>query len=107
MGRQKAVDGTEEQNQGGKLRLPPVATIRDSTQLREAVLDLLGLKSPVTLDCSALEQADISTVQVILAARQMARRDGIDLRLDIPPSGVLADLIRQAGFAHEFADLWR
>ena len=100
------MSGVMDQEQNGALRLPPVATIRDAVQLRSSALELLARENPAIVDCSAVEHADLSVVQVLVAVRRMARRDGIDLRLEIPPAGALAELIRQSGFEREFADLW-
>ncbi|MEI6986855.1 MAG: STAS domain-containing protein [Rhodospirillaceae bacterium] len=89
-----------EQSQDGTLRLPPMTTVRDAAQLRDTLLDLLGQGVSVIVDCSVVEQADLSIVQLLTAARRMAERDGRQLRMIIPSSGALADLIRRSGLEH-------
>ncbi|CAK0757653.1 hypothetical protein WCLP8_2900009 [uncultured Gammaproteobacteria bacterium] len=94
--------GAMDQSQDGIIRLPPMATIREAAQLRDTLLDLLGQGVPAVVDCSAVEQADLSLVQLLTAARRMAERDGLELRLVIPSSGALANLIRHSGLEHDF-----
>ncbi len=80
------------------LCLAAVATIREVSALRDAVLALLQGGAPAVIDCSAVEKADVSLVQLLVSARRMAERDGGRLEFVIPPSGLVAALIRRGGF---------
>lgn len=87
------------------LSLAPVVAIRDSAALRAALLSLFQTEKKVRINGTAVERADLSLVQLLIAARQMALRDGIDLDLVLPPSGVIVSLIRQSGLEHAFPGL--
>ena len=84
------------------LHLAPMVTIREISQLHDSILALLRNGMPAVIDCSAVELADISLVQLLIAARRMAERDACRLNLVIPSSGVVADLIRHSGLEHDF-----
>jgi len=90
------------QSTSSVLRLDPVITIREISRLRDATLALLRQGTPAVVDCSAVERADVSLIQLLVSARRMARRDACRLDLVIPASGVVADLIRHSGLEHDF-----
>lgn len=52
----------------------------------------------VRVDCSAAEEADLSVVQLLLAARLAARRDGGDVVLAGLPAGPLGAVLAAGGF---------
>ena len=61
-----------------------------------------GGGGPTVLDCSAVEKADISLIQLLVAVQRMAERDRLRLDLVIPETGIVADLIRQSGLEQDF-----
>jgi ABC-type transporter Mla MlaB component len=83
-------------------RFPPVVTIREISEVRDAVLPWLEKRSPFALDCSAIDRADVSLLQLLISAQQMAKRDRTVLHLIIPAEGLVEDLIRLSGLAAHF-----
>jgi anti-anti-sigma regulatory factor len=73
--------------------------LRDAAGLTEKLAQALAVHDRVVIDATALEQADISVVQVLAAARKTAEGAGRSLRLVAPPGGVLAQLFARAGLA--------
>ena len=65
-----------------------------AAQLREAV----GDAPAVTLDLSGMQSPDLTTIQLLLAARRQAAAGGKHCALAQPPSGALRDLLVQLGF---------
>ncbi|CAK0750379.1 hypothetical protein CCP2SC5_160030 [Azospirillaceae bacterium] len=88
--------------QNGVFQVPAVATIREASRLREALIEALGRGGRAVVDCSKVELADLSLVQLIIAARRAAERDGQELRVIIPSSGVVAEVIRDNGVKSAF-----
>ena len=67
----------------------------------------------ITVDCSAVTEADVSLVQLILAARASARRAGRSVALAKPAGGALLDTLERGGFlsaardnAPDYHDFW-
>jgi anti-anti-sigma regulatory factor len=77
--------------------LPAVVTVDGIAEIRDAVLALLGTAAEVTLDCAAVEHADMSLIQVLLAAQRSADRDGRSLRIVAPEAGTVATMMHRAG----------
>jgi anti-anti-sigma regulatory factor len=82
--------------------LPPVVTVRDVALLRDQTLALLLTGQPLVIEGSAVEKADVSVIQLLVAAKRMAERDGIRLEMKLPATGVVAEMIRASGLTHEF-----
>ncbi len=74
-------------------------TIRNAEQTRSLLLEALCGNSPVSLDCSAVSEADLSLVQLLLSARKSAQLSGKSLTLAQPISGALHQALSKAGFA--------
>ncbi|NGZ07194.1 MAG: STAS domain-containing protein [Magnetococcales bacterium] len=98
----------EEAGHGAErvLRLPGRATIREVSGLRDQLLELLNQGDQVVLDCSDVEQSDLSLVQLIIAVRRTTGGDEGLFRVILPPSGPVAEQIRYCGLEHEFTELW-
>ncbi|CCG40767.1 STAS domain-containing protein [Magnetospirillum molischianum] len=75
----------------GDLALPRAEEMRDTLL---AALD--GGRS-VVIDISQTTELDLSTIQLILAARLSAERRGVSLRLKSPADGALAATLLAAG----------
>lgn len=63
------------------LRMPTQCDLRSVQSLRGEMLAALGGDSTVTLDCAAVERADVAFVQLVLSAGQSAARRGATLAL--------------------------
>jgi len=73
-------------------------TIRNVDATRSRLLDALAEGSLIELDCTAVEEADLSFIQVLLAARSGAIRMGKTLRLAAPAQGALRGALERGGF---------
>ncbi len=74
------------------------------------LLSVLENSSSVLLDISAVNIADLTTVQLIEAARQSAVRAGKTLKLSGPATGELRSVLERGGFisaeASESRNFW-
>ena len=61
--------------------------------LRQAI----ATQDQVEIATDAITGADITTIQLLLAARKLAQASGKSLRLAAPPQGVLRQLLTQTG----------
>jgi len=75
----------------GELCLPRAEEIRDR------LLAALDQAQTVVIDVSQATEIDLSTIQLILAARLSAERRGVSLRLVSPANGPLAATLLAAG----------
>ena len=79
---------------------PPVSRMSSIDGIADTLRGALAeaWSSPVILDCSGVEDVDISLVQLIISARNTAKRDGKTIKLKDPASGALLSVLVQAGF---------
>lgn len=91
----------------GEILLSGPLTIRHVGDIREVLLASLAAHRTLTLTLPADAEADISFVQLVLAAQASARAGGKEIRLKEPPSGPLLEVLTRGGFL-EAADagLW-
>ncbi len=82
----------------GKVDIGGLRTIRCAEQTRSLLLEALHGCSPLCLDCSAVEDADLSFVQLLLSARKTAERSGKILTLAHDASGAFLHALSRAGF---------
>jgi phospholipid transport system transporter-binding protein len=67
------------------LSLGPIETLQTARQLVERARSVAAMSSSVVVDCSALEQADASAMQVLLALRNATGARGGTIRvLNVP-----------------------
>jgi anti-anti-sigma regulatory factor len=52
----------------------------------------------VLIDCAGADEVDVSFIQLLIAARRAAQRNGKQLRLAAPPEGALQAALTRAGF---------
>ena len=78
------------------LVLDNVQTLRTIDATKDALVERLGLNRELVVDCSRVEEADLSLVQVLLAARKSAENLGGSLRL-AALSPALHDVIERSG----------
>jgi anti-anti-sigma regulatory factor len=83
------------------VRLSGTQTIREAEGTLQALRDALAAESTVTLDCEAVEEADLSFLQLIIAARKSARNSGKILELASPATGPLLAALDSAGIRPE------
>ncbi|MDR3507805.1 MAG: STAS domain-containing protein [Caulobacteraceae bacterium] len=87
----------------GHLAYNEPLTVRYSTSFREVLLGGFEDSGGYELDLGADAPADLSAVQVILAARAFAKDRGKTFALARPAAGPLAEVLRQGGFLDEAA----
>lgn len=73
------------------------ATIVGATEARARLLDALESGRDIAVDCSGVTEADLSFVQVLLAARRSAQSRRRHLTMVAPASGALLDTLLRAG----------
>jgi anti-anti-sigma regulatory factor len=89
-----------------------IADIRTITAMHAALVEALSKGRPVEIDCSDVQDADLTLVQLLLAAFRSARRAGASLTMRQPLPEVLRDLLARSGFiddggsAPESAAFW-
>lgn len=79
-------------------------TITHAEILRERVLSALERAQTVDLDCSLAGEADISFLQLVIAARLSAAKRGVALRVISGGNETVAMLARAAGLIDEDDD---
>ena len=79
-------------------------SIRNIDAVRSGVLQALSLHTTVNIDCSAIESADLSAVQLLLAARRSAQTNGKQLQLHPPPAPALHGALLRGGLVQPGAD---
>lgn len=67
-------------------------------QTRTRLLDALASHDAITIGCGGIAEADLTLVQILLAARHSAGRAGKRLRLQGVQQGALAGVLAEAGF---------
>ena len=72
-------------------------TLRQAEETLEKLRGALAQASEVLLDCSRLDEVDLSFIQLVLAARRSADRDGKILGLIAPAKGALLKALDTAG----------
>lgn len=76
-------------------------TIRNAEETRSLLLEALLAPSPIRLDCSSVEEADLSFVQLLLSARKSAQATGKIVALAPAPSAAFLQAASRAGFSTE------
>jgi len=82
----------------GELPLPGPLTIRTISAVREMLQASLASHQSIILNIPADAEADISFVQLVLAAQASAKAAGKRIGLKAPPSGALLDVLTRGGF---------
>lgn len=81
-----------------RLVLDGEQTIRGVESLRSRLLDALRDKATVEIDVDGATVIDVSVIQLMLAARNSARRSGGKIVLARPAGGALLDALTRGGF---------
>lgn len=66
---------------GGRVRLAGELTIYHAAAARDSLLGLLQAGVPLELDLGGVSEIDTAGLQVLMAAKQQARRTGLPLAL--------------------------
>ncbi len=88
----------EEAQSCGTLDLNGSRTIRNADQTRSLLLEALCAHSAISLDCSAVTEADLTLVQLLISGRMSAQLAGKTCTLARPPSGAFLQALSRAGF---------
>ena len=80
-----------------RLVLQTAQTLRTIDATCGTLRDLLSQHAHVEVDCSAVSEADLTLVQLLLAARKTAEQSGKRLTLTAPATGALLDALRRGG----------
>lgn len=78
--------------------LEGAATVRNAEATHAKLADILRRHDEIEIDCGAVTEADLSLVQLLLAARRSAKRAGKTVVLAGPASGALRAALSQGGF---------
>jgi anti-anti-sigma regulatory factor len=81
----------------GRLVLTGEMTLQSADAIHARLLEMAG-QPAVEIDCGGITEADISLIQLILAARASAERSGRTLTLAQPAEGALHDALERGGF---------
>ena len=80
-----------------QLKIEGSATIRNAEEIRATLVDHLKNRNDVEIDCSGITEVDFSLVQILIAARKSAARDGKRVILTEPVKGPLRDALSLGG----------
>jgi multidrug efflux pump subunit AcrA (membrane-fusion protein) len=75
-------------------------TVRQARQTHAGILAALRDHTDIRLECSAVTEADLSLIQIILAANSSAAAAGKRFTLHAPPDGTIRDALERGGFAN-------
>ena len=81
------------------LRFEGGATIRSAAEAQLLLREALAAGGDVEVDCAGVDEADITFLQLLIAAHRSAVQRGIALRLAPPPSPELLAVVERAGVA--------
>ncbi len=82
-----------------RLAFAGALTLRGIDAARARLRAALGDARHVVIDCAGVDEADVSFIQLLLAARVSTRASGGTVRLAAPPAGALLDALTRAGFS--------
>ncbi len=82
----------------GRLELSGAQTIRVIDDIQAKLRELVSVHTRIEIDCAALTEADLSLVQLLLAARDSAEKSGKTIALAAPATGALLNVLSRGGF---------
>jgi ABC-type transporter Mla MlaB component len=80
-----------------------ICAIRSAEDVYAKLVEAMTDHPALEIDCSAVEEADLSFVQILCAARITAKNAGRSVRLAQPAAGVLRDVLERGGFLSQDA----
>lgn len=81
-----------------RFEVPSSIALKDASALRAGLMQALDAEDTVELDLAAVQEADLSFLQLILALRISAAEAGKSLRLRSRAPAPVAALLERAGF---------
>jgi ABC-type transporter Mla MlaB component len=87
----------------GRLVLSGEITLRSVDAIHSRLLEMAG-QPIIEIDCSDVTEADLSLIQLILAARTSAQGAGRTVVLAHPATGVLRETLQRGGFLGSVVD---
>lgn len=78
--------------------LPGESGLRAAEDIAASLQKAISAHGAVTIATSAVTSADLTTIQLLLAARKLADNLGKSLALAAPPQGALRALLVELGF---------
>jgi hypothetical protein len=87
----------------GRLSLSGEITLQSVESIHARLLEMAG-EPVVEIDCDGITEADLSLVQLILAARSSAQRSARTITLAHPAAGALLETLQRGGFLNADTD---
>jgi len=87
-------------NSSWLLRLPPDCSIAAIRNVRDLVRDAFRREHRLEIDCSRVNKADVTSIQLLLSTTKTGRAEGRKVVL-IALSQVLRNTLRRSGFTSE------
>ena len=88
----------------GRVALSAALTVRNAGDICATLLEAIRQRDVVSIDCSAAAGVDVSFIQLLVAARNSAAKQGKLLGLTTRPDGVLLDALIRGGFRVRASD---
>ncbi len=76
-------------------------TVRQARQTHAGILAALRDHADTRLDCAGVTEADLSLIQIVLAAHDSAAAAGRSFVLHAPPPPPVRDALQRGGFAND------
>ncbi len=95
---------TASQTTAAQITLDGAQTVRTIDRAHHDLAAVLAAHAAVTVDCVAVTEVDLSLIQLLLAARASARRNGKTIALTAPANDALRTALLQGGFLRDDAD---
>ena len=86
---------------GFVIRFSGAQTIREAEETARTLHEALRDNPDILIDCDAIEEADLTFLQLVIAARHSARRDGKGFGLAATARGPLLAALDRAGIRPE------
>jgi ABC-type transporter Mla MlaB component len=88
----------QEIEAASRLVLEGVRTLRTAAETNKVIRDSLEKTSTLEIELSGIVEADLSFIQILLAAWETARRSNRTVRLVRPASHVIRQVLERGGF---------
>lgn len=93
---------TEPRSAADRIELSGAITIREIEGARRDLLAKLETRTPLEIDCSGVTEADISLVQLLIAAE----KSGVAIRLTQPYPEAVQQVLARSGLDAAGATIW-
>jgi len=93
---------TEPRSAADRIELTGAITIREIEAVRHGLLSKLETKAPLEIDMSGVTEADISLIQLMIAAE----KSGASIRLSRPYPEAVQQVLARSGLDTAGASLW-